>query len=124
MEPKEIRILKEKEDKLHAYNIHNNFRKFYARLLEITDYYSKKPWFFPLKEISVVAEPDVMANLIDIVRDDDTVRFVALYQSINDVVEKGIVDNPMYQKGIKKERRKIDWKAILNMEIGGKKKKA
>lgn len=125
-EARELRLLRVpgKEDKLQAYNIHNNFRKFYARLTEITEYYSKSPWFFPLREISVIASSEVMSYLLDVVREDDAIRFVALCKSVNEVAERGITNNPMYQKGVKKERRQFDWKAILNTEIGGKKKKA
>lgn len=124
IEPKEKRLLKEKEEQLHAYNIHNNFRKLYARILEITEYYAKAPWYFPLKDINVIASSEVMANLIDITKEDEAIRFVAFYQNVNDIIEKGIVDDKLYSQGIKKERRKIDWKAFLTMEIGGKKKKA
>ena len=119
--PKEIRLLK--GNTLEQYIIKNTFRKFYARLLEILEVYNKDPWFFPLKEINIIAPTEVIAYLIDATTEDNDVRFIALNKNIDDCFMRGIKDNPLYSKGIKKERRSIDWKAFLNMEIGGKKKK-
>ena len=120
-EPKELRVLR--EGPLEQYIIRNNFRKFYTRLLEIVATYSKGPWYFPLKEINVICDTEVLGYLVDISNEDNELRFLSTSDTIDDIFQKGIKNNPMYSKGIKKERRKIDWKAFLNMEIGPKKKK-
>lgn len=120
--PKELRILK--EGTIEPYIIKSNFKKFYARLLEIVDLYSKAPWYFPIKEINVISSPDTIGYLYDVSSEEKEIKFVSLNKNIDDYFKAGIINDPMFSQGIKKERKKIDWKAILNMEIGGKKKKA
>lgn len=119
IEPKELRLLK--DSTLSNYTIRNNFRKFYVRLLEILEIYHKEPWFFPLKDINVIADIDVIGYLIDVSAEYNGARFVALGKTVNDYMQNGIRNNPMYSKGIKKERKKFDWKAFLNTDLGGKK---
>lgn len=120
-DPKEIRLLK--EDQLKQYNIKNNFRKYYAHVLEIVDFYAKSPWYFPFKEINVVASHEVHVNLIEAASEDNQVRFVDTNLKIEDIAQNYMTNSSLFVQKSEKERRKIDWKAFFTMEIGGKKKK-
>lgn len=120
--PKELRLLK--EGILDQYIVKNNFRKFYARVTEIIDFYSKEPWFFPLKEINVIGGEEVLNYLTEASKEEKIYHFVDLAISFDTLFEKEIKDCALFKKKgkVKGERRKIDWKAFLNMEIGKKKK--
>ena len=118
-EPKELRLLK--DEHLAIYNYKNAFRKFYARLEDIIEIYAKTPWFFPLKDIYVIASKEVVEGLIEASHEDENINFIDKEISINDLIKKGINKNTLFSKGISKERRKIDWGKLLTMEIGKKK---
>ncbi len=120
--PKELRLLK--EGILDQYIVKNNFRKFYARVTEIIDFYSKEPWFFPLKDINVIGGEEVLNYLTEASKEEKIYHFVDLGISFDTLFEKEIKDCALFKKKgkVKGERRKIDWKAFLNMEIGKKKK--
>ena len=119
--PKELRLLK--ENILEQYVIKNNFRKYYARVTEIIDFYSKEPWFFPLKEINVIAPEEVLTHLVEASKEDKLLHFIDQAITFDALFEKEIKDCALFKKGkVKGERRKINWKAFLNMEIGKKKK--
>ena len=118
--PKEIRLLK--DEHLAQYNMKNNFRKYYARLVEIIDFYTASPWFFPIQEVNVVGNYDVYLHLDEASKEDERISFRKEDKEIEDYVKNGINGNPLYAKRVQKERSKIDWAKFLTMDIGKKKK--
>lgn len=119
--PKEFRLLK--DEQLEQYVIRSNFRKFYARIVEILEFYSAAPWFFPMNEIHFVGEIDVITGLVEASQEENQLHFVDLTSNAKELMEKGVGHNPLFDKVAKvKERKRIDWKKFFTMEIGKKKK--
>ena len=118
--PKEIRIMK--DDVLNAYCVKNKLRKFYALIADITAHFASSPWFLPIANIDVVCEEDIAASLNKVEKSADELGFTYLGLEPFEQIAKGALGhNPLFRSGVKKERRTIDWKKLLTMEIGRKK---
>ena len=118
--PKEVRVLKNQV--LANYNIKNNIRKYYAMLLDITQFYSTSPWFLPLGEIKLVCTDEFYESLIANTEDYKDIKFIRCENNVAKMVEANINNNHLFTSSLKGERRKIDWKKFFSFDIGKKKK--
>lgn len=119
--PKEFRLLK--DEQLEQYVIRSNFKKFFARIFDILDFYSHSPWYFPMSDVRVIGDMDVITGLVEVSDGQNQIHFVDINSKAKEMIEKGVGHNSLFNKVAKvKERKKIDWKKFLSMEIGKKKK--
>ena len=118
--PRELRVLK--DEVLQAYCVKSNFRKFIARIIDVLNHYSSAPLFMPFSQVHVIASDEVFARLESALDLDAPITFVRRDFSERLFTLRGIKQNRLFDNAFKKERRKIDWSKILNMEIGKKKK--
>lgn len=118
--PRELRVLK--DELLDNYTKKNNIRKFYSRVADVFDYYSKDPWFQPISEIIVFTERDFFLNFVETVEEFSTYKFIHHGSNISKIFELPIGTNVLFTKSLKAERRKLDWKKFLATDIGKKKK--
>ena len=118
--PKEVRVMK--EDILEAYLVKNKLRKFYSFIADVVAHYAVTPWFLPITNIDVVCEEDIAAALNAVEKGEGKLTFTYLGdEPFGRLVKSSIGQNPLFSSGVKKERRRIDWKKLLTMEIGKKK---
>jgi len=118
--PREVRVIK--DDQQTLYNQKQNYRKFHGQIMDIVEYYTKAPWFFPIREIRVSASDEVFESLVA-ANQDQEIAYTKGSQSIDSIVSVELVNDKLFTNILKqKERRKIDWAKILSMEIGKKKK--
>lgn len=118
--PKEVRIMK--GEVLTNYLVRNAYRKFYALIADVASRFAGAPWFLPINVIDVVSEDGIAPQLNAIEKEEGGLTFNALGAEAFDHLAKGdISQNPLFNSGVKKERRKFDWKKLLTMEIGKKK---
>ena len=118
--PKEVRVLKNQP--LANYNIKNNIKKFYAMLLDITQFYAGSPWFLPLGEIKVICSDEFYSALSLNLVDYDDIRFIHAENNVAKMMETPIINNRLFSSTLKGERRKIDWSKFFTLELGKKKK--
>ncbi len=118
--PKEVRIMK--DDVLATYMTKNRFRKFYCLITDIVTRFASAPWFLPITSIEVVCQEDIAASLNAVEADSAELTFVYQGKEPFASIAKGPVShNRLFDSGVKKERRRFDWKKLLTMEIGKKK---
>ena len=112
-----------KDEVLANYKVKNNYRKFYALILDIINRYTMAPWFLPLGEVEVFGPTSVCTALVEAGRANGILQFTQCSESQwNFVLERQIEPARLFSSVVKKERRRFDWRKLLTMEIGGKKK--
>lgn len=119
-EPKQMRLLKDQA--LKQYLIKNAYTKYYARIIDILKFYSAAPYYIPTNNINVLASDEVYTSLAQIANDDQSVSLTYIKPDIRTLSSLRMTNNALFNTSIKEERKKFDWKAFFNMEIGKKKK--
>lgn len=118
--PKELRIMR--DEVLKAYIVRNNIKKMHALIEDVADSYASSPWFLPISEIKVFALKQIIDGLNDSSEDKGKLSFLEGEEGeIEKSFEEEIANDKLFDSKMKGERRKIDWKKLLTMEIGKKK---
>ena len=111
-----------KDEMLASYQIKNNFRKYHALIGDIISHFSNAPWFLPLMEIKTFASEEVLSRLNELSpQSGDLVFTHGDFPTLMNMFESPVAKNPLFDSGIRKERRMFDWRKLLTMEIGKKK---
>ena len=119
-EPKQIRLLRDQS--LKQFLVKNNYKKYYSRIIDFLNYYKGAPYFIPVNNTTVISSLETFNNLNEISKEDNTLSLTHNEFSYSLFNNQKINNNPLFSSRLKQERRKIDWKAFFNMEIGKKKK--
>ena len=120
--PKETRILR--GESLENYYVKNGYRKLVSIVTDIMLRYSDTPYFIPSSEIKVIGQDVSTSHLLEASKEYETVRFIPHRFDLMAGLEESVGANPLFNSGVKKERRRFDWSKFLTMEIGGGRKKA
>lgn len=118
--PRALRMLKGQS--LEAYLLKNSVRKYCSFINDLTNYFSQDPWFIPISEIRVFSTDEFFNDFSALSKESMPFSLIKANTPIDKVSSIPGRINFLFRHSLKKERRTIDWKKFLSMDIGRKKK--